>query len=74
MEQGQGMKRNFKMATILFALAGLLMGISWLFATERPMKMMFSALCIAFLVSAVLQMILYRRQKTLFKDRSTHPE
>lgn len=74
MEQGQGMKRNFKMASILFGLASLLMGVSLLFATERSMRMMFGALGIAFLISAVLQMILYRRQKTLFKDRPTQPE
>ena len=63
------MKRNFKMSSILFGVASLLMGLSLLFATERAMRMMFGALCLAFLVSAVLQVILYRRQKTLFKDR-----
>jgi uncharacterized membrane protein HdeD (DUF308 family) len=74
MDQGQGMKRNFKMASILFGAAGIMMGVSMIFATQRTMRMMFMMLCIAFLVSAVLQMVLYRRQKSLFKDRPTQPE
>ena len=63
------MKRNFKMASILFGLAAIMMGVSMILATQRTMKRMFMMLCIAFLVSATLQMILYRRQKTLFKDK-----
>lgn len=63
------MKRNFKTAAILFALAGVMMGVAALTFSEQPVKKMFTILCIVFLTSAVLQVILYQRQKTLFKDR-----
>lgn len=68
------MKRNFKVVAILFTVAGILVGIGAFIFTEQPLKRMFILLCISFLGSAILQTILYRRQKTLFKDRPTHPE
>lgn len=68
------MKRNFKVTAILFAIAGILMGVAAATFSGATVKRMFLTLCIAFLVSAVLQVILFRRQKTLFKDRPTRPE
>jgi uncharacterized membrane protein YfcA len=69
MEQGQGMKRNFKVTTILFGAAAVLMGFAAITVSQQPMRKMFAILGSVFMISAVLQMILYRRQKTLFKDR-----
>lgn len=74
MEQGQAMKRNFKTTAILFVVAGVLMGASAFTFSGQQVRKMFGILCIVFLISAILQMILYKRQKTLFKDKPAHPE
>jgi uncharacterized membrane protein HdeD (DUF308 family) len=68
------MKKNFKVAAILFVLAGVLMGVAAITFSGHAERLMFKTLSIAFLISAVLQVILFRRQRSLFKDRPTHPE
>jgi uncharacterized membrane protein len=68
------MKKNLRTAVILFLIAGMAMAVCGLLMKEERVKQMFLILATAFLLSGVVQFMVYRRKPGAFKDRPVNPD